>query len=417
MLAAFPKITTLPPDPLFGLMARFNADPRDNKVALGIGAYRDNSGKPWILPLVRAAEAALQKDPGYNHEYLPIAGYAPFTKAAAGVILGKELPALVDERVVTVQLLLGTGALHVAGKFLKQFYAGEPVVYLLAPTWANHNQIFEVCGFKIATYPYWNSATKLLDLAGYLAAIESAPRGLIFLLHACAHNPTGLDPTQEQWGQILDRLEQGNHLMLFDLAYQGFASGSLEKDGWAVREAVRRQKERGLAAAPILICQLFAKNVGMYGERTGAVHVLVPPGLPAELKEAVLNQLQKITRLELSNPPAYGAKVVLLVLTQPELYAQWEQDLVTMLSRIAEMRKALFDELTRLGTPGSWTHIVEQQGMFSFTGLTAEQVDRLEKEHAIYLVSSGRASIAGLNEGNVKVVAQAINEVVRRTKL
>ncbi|CAY71787.1 uncharacterized protein PAS_chr4_0974 [Komagataella phaffii GS115] len=378
------NIPQLPPDPLFGLKARYTADSRSDKVDLGIGAYRDNDGKPWVLPAVSRAETLLKEDPLYNHEYLPISGFAEFTSAAAKVILGDDSPALKENRVVSIQSLSGTGALHVVGAFVKKFYKinstdKEPVIYLSDPTWANHVQIFDTLGLQIAKYPYWNDATKSLDLAGFLDAIKSAPKHSVFLLHACAHNPTGLDPTQDEWKQILDALAQYQHLPLFDSAYQGFASGSLDKDNWA---------------------------------RVGAVH-LVLPEKDEKLSKAVSSQLQKIIRSEISNPPAYGAKVVGKILNSPDLRKQWEADLITMSTRIHKMRVALRDELVRLGTPGNWDHIVNQQGMFSFTGLKKEQVAKLESDHGIYLVGSGRASIAGLNENNVKRVAAAIDQVVR----
>lgn len=413
------NIKQLPADPLFGLKARYAKDIKPNKVDLGIGAYRDDNGKPWILPSVRLAENMLQNSSDYNHEYLPISGYPAFTSAAAKVILGDDSKAIAEKKLVSIQSLSGTGALHVAGKFIKDQYKAEiesansgfPTIYLSNPTWANHFQIFNVLGLKTESYPYWNTATKSLDLSGFLAAIEKAPEGSVFLLHATAHNPTGLDPNEDQWSKILDALSKKGHLPLFDSAYQGFSSGSLAKDAWAVRQAVNNMGSK-YNFPGLVICQSFAKNVGMYGERVGAVHVVLPKTDDA-LQSAIQSQLAKIIRSEISNPPAYGAKIVAKILNTPELYKQWEQDLVTMSSRIGEMRKQLVAELTRLGTPGSWTHITEQQGMFSFTGLTPEQVASLEKDHGVYLVSSGRASIAGLNPHNVAYVAKCIDAVVR----
>ncbi|CEP24895.1 AAT2 [Cyberlindnera jadinii] len=401
----FSNIEQLPPDALFGLKARYVADDRATKVDLGIGAYRDENGKPWVLPSVKRAEKLLQEDPSYNHEYLPIQGFAPFVTAAAQVILGEDSPAIAEKRLVSVQSLSGTGALHVAAKFIKKFYSKSETVYLSKPTWANHFQVFETIGLKTATYAYWKDETKSLDLEGYLRDIESAPEGSVFLLHACAHNPTGLDPTPEEWTQILNAIKKKNHLPIFDSAYQGFASGSLEKDAWALREGVKILKE-----TPIIVCQSFAKNVGMYGERVGAFHLVLPTD---ENKAAILSQLQVFTRSELSNPPAYGAKVVAKVLTTPELRKQWQDDLITMSQRIHKQRLALRDRLVKLQTPGNWDHIVNQQGMFSFTGLSKEQVARLESKHAVYMTANGRASVAGLNEHNVEYVANAIDEVVR----
>ncbi|CUM56068.1 uncharacterized protein AC631_01453 [Debaryomyces fabryi] len=409
----FSNIKELPPDPLFGLKARYTADDRSDKVDLGIGAYRDNNGKPWILPAVRKAEEKLINSEGYNHEYLSISGYQPFLTESAKVILGNNSPAIKESRVVSQQSLSGTGALHLAGTFLKEFFTTEskdlPTVYLSNPTWANHNQIFTSLGLKVEKYPYWNNDTKSLDLKGFLSTIEKAPKNSIFVLHACAHNPTGLDATKEQWEQILEALAKNEHLALYDSAYQGFASGNLDNDGFAVRLAVDSKKLK----TPIVICQSFAKNCGMYGERVGAIHV-IPAENNKSLNNAIKSQLNKLTRSEISNPPAYGAKIVATILTDSELRKQWEDDLVTMSSRINKMRNKLRDLLTnQYNTPGNWDHIVSQSGMFSFTGLTADMVSRLEKNHGIYLVSSGRASVAGLNDGNIDKVAQAIDEVVR----
>ncbi|GME83829.1 unnamed protein product [Ambrosiozyma monospora] len=347
-------ITQLPPDPLFGLKARYVEDPRTDKIDLGIGAYRDNNGKPWILPSVRLAENLLQNSKDYNHEYLPISGLKQFTQAAAKVILGDDSKAIKEDRLVSIQSLSGTGALHVVSRFLKDFYKSDadpeslPTIYLSQPTWANHIQIFNFSGLKTAAYPYWDNATKSLDLDGFLKAIKDAPTGSVFLLHATAHNPTGLDPKPEQWKKILRAIDDNGHLPLFDSAYQGFSSGSLSKDSWAVREAVD-----GDYKFPILICQSFAKNVGMYGERVGAVHLILPEHDEA-LNKAAFSQLSKIIRAEISNPPSYGAKIVSLILNTPELKKQWEQDLITMSTRIGQMRLKLRDELVKLGTPGTW---------------------------------------------------------------
>lgn len=409
----FTEIKELPPDPLFGLKARYNADTRPDKVDLGIGAYRDNSGKPWILPAVKKAERKLIDSESYNHEYLNISGYEPFLVESAKVILGADSAAIAAQTVVSQQSLSGTGALHLAGAFLKAFYAGNPTIFLLKPTWANHNQIFTSLGLKVDTYPYWDAKNKKLDIDGFVGAINAAPKGLVFLLHACAHNPTGLDPTPQEWNTILQAIAANNHLPLFDSAYQGFASGNLDKDAAPIRDAINL----GSVESPILICQSFAKNVGMYGERVGALHVVLPGSEPREsrdaLKRAIKSQLNKLTRSEISNPPAYGAKVVATILTDSGLRKQWEDDLVTMSSRIIKMRRELKAKLEELGTPGTWDHITNQSGMFSFTGLSPEMVERLEKTHGVYLVSLGRASVAGLNDGNVDKVAKAFDEVIR----
>ncbi|KAG7193710.1 Aspartate aminotransferase [Scheffersomyces spartinae] len=406
----FTEIQELPPDPLFGLKARYSKDTRTDKVDLGIGAYRDNNGKPWVLPAVQQAEAKLAKTPGYNHEYLGIAGYEPFVSSAAKIILNGDNKDVL-ERTVSVQTLSGTGSLHLAGLFLKKFYKGSNALYLSLPTWANHNQVFASIGFDVKSYPYWDNDTKSLDLNGFLNAIALAPPKSVFLLHACAHNPTGLDPTKEEWSKILEAMSKYDHLPLFDSAYQGFASGSLENDRFAIEAATSASSP--IKSSPIIICQSFAKNCGMYGERVGALHIVLPKDL-VDLKPAIKSQLNKIIRCEISNPPAYGAKVVALILEDKALYKQWTEDLQVMANRIKSMRVKLRDLLTnKYKTPGNWDHIVDQTGMFSFTGLNKDMVERLERNHGVYLVSSGRASVAGLNDSNVERVAQAIDEVVR----
>ncbi|WPK25645.1 hypothetical protein PUMCH_002969 [Australozyma saopauloensis] len=413
MASYFTEIKQLPPDPLFGLKARYTADPRSDKVDLGIGAYRDNNGKPWILPAVRGAEKKLIESPGYNHEYLGISGYEPFLTAAAEVILGANSRAISESAIVSQQSLSGTGALHLVAVFLNEFFAGNKTVYLSKPTWANHHSVFLSAGLKVDTYPYWDAENKKLDIEGFVSTIQNAPQGSIILLHPCAHNPTGLDPTPAEWNRILDAIAERKHLPIFDSAYQGFASGSLEKDAASIRTAI----DSGKISSPIFVCQSFAKNVGMYGERVGALHVILPAGESAEsketLKSAIKSQLNKLTRSEISNPPAYGAKIVATVLTDPESRKQWEEDLVTMSSRIIKMRNELKLKLIGLGTPGTWDHITNQTGMFSFTGLTPDMAERLEKVHGVYLMSSGRASVAGLNDGNVDKVARAFDEVIR----
>lgn len=407
------NIEQLPADALFGIKQRLSKDARDVKVDLGIGAYRDNNGKPWVLPSVHSAELLLHQDPSFNHEYLGINGLPELTSGAAKVVFGEDSPALKENRVVSVQSLSGTGALHLAAKFLTKFLSGK-LLYLSEPTWANHNAIFETQGIQTATYPYWNAEEKSLNLKGFIEAINKAPRGSVILLHACAHNPTGLDPTKEQWPAILDAISAKDHIALFDSAYQGFASGDLDRDAYSIRLGV----ERLAKVSPVIVCQSFAKNFGLYGERVGCFHLVLPQQddsnvSTAKIAAALSSQLSKMIRSEVSNPPAYGAKIVAKILSTPKLTKQWHDDMVTMSSRISKMRHALRDELVELGTPGNWDHIVGQSGMFSYTGLNSEMVQRLETKHAVYLVSSGRASIAGLNQGNIEYVGKAIDEVVR----
>ncbi|KAL9001443.1 MAG: hypothetical protein Q9169_000018 [Polycauliona sp. 2 TL-2023] len=407
------NVPQAPEDPLFGLMAAYRKDTFEKKVDLGIGAYRDDNAKPWVLPVVKKAEAILQKDPNLNHEYLPIAGLAEFTSAAQKLMLGAESPAIKDKRVASFQTISGTGAVHLGGLFLSKFYQrpNNQPIYFSSPTWANHNQIFSNVNLPIKPYPYFSPATKGLDFDGMRSAIDSAPQGSIVLLHACAHNPTGVDLTKEQWKDIATVIRAKSHFPFFDCAYQGFASGDLENDAWAVRYFVEQGFE-------LCVAQSFAKNFGLYGERAGAFHFVTGPGPDAtNTIGRIASQLAILQRSEISNPPAYGARIASLVLNDASLFAEWEENLRTMSGRIIEMRKALRGKLEELnGKEGSWKHITEQIGMFSFTGLSEKQVLKIREDAHIYMTKNGRISMAGANTGNVEYIAKAMDKVVRETE-
>ncbi|KAL0257056.1 Aspartate aminotransferase, cytoplasmic [Diplodia seriata] len=398
-----------PEDPLFGLMAAYRADTDPKKVDLGIGAYRDNTAKPWVLPVVKKADEILRNDPELNHEYLPIAGLPQFTSASQKLILGADSPAIAEKRVTSLQTISGTGAVHLGALFLARFYntKADKTVYFSNPTWANHNQIFTNVAFPVKTYPYFSTKTRGLDFDGMLSTIKGAPEGSIILLHACAHNPTGVDPTQEQWKAIAEVIREKNHFPFFDCAYQGFASGDLAKDGWAIRYFVEQGFE-------LVIAQSYAKNFGLYGERAGCFHFVTAPGSNAsDVVDRVDSQLKILQRSEISNPPIYGAKIASTVLNDPALFEEWKDNLRTMSGRIIDMRKALRSKLEELGTPGTWNHITDQIGMFSFTGLTEKQVLKIRADAHVYMTKNGRISMAGLNTNNVDYVANAIDKVVR----
>ncbi|KAL9603897.1 MAG: hypothetical protein Q9219_000835 [cf. Caloplaca sp. 3 TL-2023] len=404
------NVPQAPEDPLFGLMAAYRKDTFEKKVDLGIGAYRDDNAKPWVLPVVKKAEAILQKDPNLNHEYLPIAGLAEFTSAAQKLVLGESSPAIRDKRVCSFQTISGTGAVHLGALFLSKFYTrpANQAIYFSSPTWANHNQIFSNVNLPIKTYPYFSPQTKGLDFDGMRSAIDQAPEGSIVLLHACAHNPTGVDPTRAQWADLATVIRNRNHFPFFDCAYQGFASGDLENDAWAVRYFVEQGFE-------LCIAQSFAKNFGLYGERAGAFHFVTGPGPDAPNTIArIASQLAILQRSEISNPPAYGARIASLILNDPSLFKEWEENLRTMSGRIKDMRTALRGKLEELnGKEGSWRHITDQIGMFSFTGLTESQVLRIREEAHVYMTKNGRISMAGANRGNVEYIARAMDRVVR----
>jgi aspartate aminotransferase len=329
------------------------------------------------------------------------------------LLLGQSAPAIAEKRVASVQTISGTGAVHLGALFLAKFYqiqGANRTVYVSNPTWANHHQIFTNVGLPIATYPYFSKETKGLDFEGMKAALTSAPDGSIILLHACAHNPTGVDPSPEQWRELATLMKSKKHFPFFDTAYQGFASGDLDRDAGAIRLFVEEGFE-------LVIAQSFAKNFGLYGERAGCFHYVAAPSAgAAEITTRVASQLAILQRSEISNPPIYGARIASIVLNDPALFAEWQENLRTMSGRIIDMRKKLRAKLEELGTPGQWNHITDQIGMFSFTGLTEPQVLKLRSEYHIYMTKNGRISMAGLNSKNVDYVAAAVDKVVREVQ-
>lgn len=400
------EVPLAPPDSIFKLTAAYKADTFPQKVNLGVGAYRDNDNKPWVLPVVKKATERLLNDETIDHEYLPITGLPEFTTSAAKLILGSDSPAITEKRVTSVQTISGTGANHLGALFLSRFYHfnGQPKVYLSNPTWANHHAIFRNVGIEPVDYPYYDPKTIGLDYDGLIGSLKEAPGRSVFLLHACAHNPTGVDPTSDQWKVIADTMLEKGHFAFFDCAYQGFASGDLDKDASAVRYFV----ERGV---PLLVCQSFAKNAGLYGERVGALHVV---SVNPETADRVRSQLSVLQRSEISNPPSHGARLVAMILQDPELFADWKRDISTMANRIIDMRQELRRLLTEeLKTPGNWDHITNQIGMFSFTGLNPEQSKAMVEKAHIYLTQNGRISMAGLSTHNIGYVASSIDKAVR----
>lgn len=324
-------------------------------------------------------------------------------------MLGADSPAFTDKRVTSMQTISGTGAVHLGGLFISRFYRPTPTIYLSNPTWANHNQIFSNVQLKTAQYPYFDKSTKGLDFKGMTKALKDAPERSVILLHACAHNPTGVDPTRDQWKEIAEIMKAKKQFPFFDCAYQGFASGDLDQDAWAVRYFIQQGFE-------LCIAQSFAKNFGLYGERAGCFHFVTSPGSDAQnTVKRIASQLAILQRSEISNPPAYGARIASTVLNDPALFKEWEQNLKEMSGRIKEMRTALRSQLEELKTPGTWNHITDQIGMFSFTGLTEQQVLKIRSDAHVYMTKNGRISMAGLNTGNVEYFARAVDKVVRET--
>eukprot|EP00640_Fibrocapsa_japonica_P001759 CAMPEP_0113938202 /NCGR_PEP_ID=MMETSP1339-20121228/4610_1 /TAXON_ID=94617 /ORGANISM="Fibrocapsa japonica" /LENGTH=457 /DNA_ID=CAMNT_0000941195 /DNA_START=55 /DNA_END=1428 /DNA_ORIENTATION=- /assembly_acc=CAM_ASM_000762 len=397
-----------PPDAILGIKEAFDKDTYDGKVNLSVGAYRDNDGKPVVLPSIRQAEKIIL-DQEKNHEYAPIAGLAEFVEVSLKFAYGADAEVLASKRVAGLQSLSGTGSLRVVGEFYAKMFGTATRVYVPNPTWGNHIAIFKNCGLDVRKYRYYHPQTRGLDLEGMLQDIWDAEPGSVFLLHACAHNPTGVDPSQEQWKMISRLLLNKRHKVFFDSAYQGFASGDSEQDAWAIREFIRDGHFISLA-------QSFAKNFGLYGERIGCVSLVCSDEAEAS---RVLSQLKLAARAQYSNPPLYGARIVHTILSDPSLHAQWALECQGMARRIIEMRQLLRATLESkeegAGASSSWAHITEQIGMFCYTGLSGDQVKRLAEEFHIYFPVNGRISICGVNTNNVQYIADAFHAVTAQS--
>jgi len=390
-----------PPDGILGLVEAFNKDTSPDKVSLAVGAYRQDNGKPWVLPSVLKAEEQVVAA-GLNKEYAPIHGVDDFVKRARAFALGTDSPALAEERVASVQSLSGTGACRVIGEFYAKFLGQGAPFYLPQPSWGNHANIFKNAGLDVKAYKYLDAAGVGFDFDGMIADLKAAPDGAAVLLHACAHNPTGVDPTQEQWREICATLKARPGLsVFFDSAYQGFASGDAELDAYAMRLFAAE-------GVPFALAQSFAKNFGLYGERVGVLSMVC-----GDKEEAarVLSQLKIIVRAMYSNPPIHGARIVAAVLGDPALEAQWRAECKTMADRIIAMRSALREAIADAGSTRDWSHITSQIGMFCFSGLNPAQVERLRDEFHIYITKDGRISMAGITTSNVEYVAKAVHAV------
>jgi aspartate aminotransferase len=387
-----------PPDAILGITEAFKADTFEKKINLGVGAYRDDAGKPYVLPSVREAELKVI-DSKLNKEYAGITGVPEFPALAAKLAYGADSPAL--DRIAISQTISGTGALRLGAAFLERFYSGDKKIFIPTPSWANHKAVFSDAGLKVEQYRYYNKDTIGLDFEGLVADLKAAPQGSIFLFHACAHNPTGVDPTPDQWKQISDIVKEQKHFAFFDMAYQGFASGDTDKDAFAVRHFVEQGHD-------IALCQSFAKNMGLYGERVGAFSLVCAD---AEEKKRVDSQLKILIRPLYSNPPIHGARIATEILKDPKLYQQWLGEVKGMADRIITMRALLKENLEKLGSKHDWSHITSQIGMFAYTGLKADEVEKLAKEYSVYATKDGRISVAGITSDNVGRLAEAIFKV------
>ncbi|KAJ5349192.1 aminotransferase, partial [Penicillium brevicompactum] len=400
----FDQARYIPPDAIFALTAQYVADSFPQKVNLGQGTYRDENGNPWVLPSVRQSRDLLSQK--LNHEYLPIVGLASFRQETAKLALGAELFAKQESKLATCQSLSGTGALHLAGLLLRACSTTLPKIYIPEPTWSNHHQVFSSLGFQCETFQYYNPETKDLDIDSYYSALKAAEPNSVIIIHACAHNPTGCDPSKEQWRELAQIFKERQLFPLFDAAYLGFNSGNVDDDAFAIRLFIEETKlEAG-------VCLSFAKNMGLYGERVGCFLLSTSTEETAVKTQSMLEMLQ---RSEVSNPPAYGAKIASTILADDTLRQAWHDDLITMSDRIRSMRKALYDQLVSSGAPGSWEHLIRQSGMFGFLGLSPDIVQKLREQYHIYMAGNSRISIAGLNEQNVAYVGNSITECLKQS--
>lgn len=395
----FAAIDLAPRDPILGVTEAFVADPHPRKVNLGVGVYVDHNGKVPLLACVHTAEQEMAAQ-GAPRAYLPIDGIPVYDKAVQGLIFGVDSEVVNSGRALTVQTLGGTGGLRVGADFLRKFLP-DADVWISDPSWENHRALFEGAGFKVHTYPYYDPATHGLAFDALLAALDTIPAGNVVLLHACCHNPTGVDPTPQQWDRIVAKVRARGLVPFLDLAYQGFGEG-LDADAAAVRK---------FAATPgaLLVSNSFSKSFSIYGERVGAVSIVT-----ADKDEAnrVLSQVKRLVRANYSNPPTHGGKIVSQVLASAALRAQWERELGGMRERIREMRQVLAAKLRERLPHAEVGYILTQRGMFSYSGLTKTQVQRLRSEFSIYAIDTGRICVAALNSKNVEYVADAMATVM-----
>ncbi|XP_065915037.1 aspartate aminotransferase, mitochondrial-like [Dysidea avara] len=391
-----------PPDVIFGVVEAYNRDDHPQKVNLGIGAYRDDNGKPWVLPVVRKAEKMLQEKE-LDKEYAGIMGYETFRKAAAKLAFGPQGDFIENGLYTTAQTISGTGALRLAANYLKKYFPYDKKVYVPDRTWGNHVPVLSHAGLATDTYKYYNPNTCMFDPEGAYDSLKNLPKNSLVLFHACAHNPTGADPYPEHWEEISKICKDRNHFIFIDMAYQGYATGDLNRDAFAVRQFVKDGHK-------LLLTQSFAKNMGLYGERVGAMTILTDS---KEETKAVESQVKIIIRPMWANPPINGARIATIILSTKELYDQWLVEVKSMADRTILMRERLHEGLEKEGSKLNWSHITGQIGMFCFSGLNEQQVQRLRDDFHIYMTKDGRISIVALTTKNVDYVAKAIHEVTK----
>ncbi len=396
----FQNVDAYAGDPILSLMETFRQDPRDNKVNLSIGLYYNEAGIIPQLQAVAAAEERLQAQPHQASLYLPMEGLGPYRNAIAPLLFGKDHPMLQAGRIASIQTLGGSGALKVGADFLKRYFP-QASVWVSDPTWENHVAIFNGAGFEVNTYPWYDAESNGVKFDAFIAKLKTLPKQSIVLLHPCCHNPTGADLTNAQWDQTVDVLKAQELIPFLDIAYQGFGAG-MEDDAYAIRAIAA-------AGLPALVSNSFSKIFSLYGERVGGLSVVCES---AEESTRVLGQLKATVRRNYSSPPNFGAQVVSCVLNDEALLNNWLAEVETMRLRIIEMRQALVKVLSTKLPGQNFDYLLKQRGMFSYTGLSAQQVDRLRDEFGVYLIASGRMCVAGLNSRNVNQVAEAFAAVM-----
>jgi aromatic-amino-acid transaminase len=389
-----------PKDPILGVTETFVADQNPNKVNLGVGVYTDDNGKVPLLECVRRAEDIRVKS-GAPKGYLPIDGMAAYDKAVRDLVFGASSAAVKEGRVITVQALGGTGGLKLGADFLR-LISPQATVWISEPSWQNHRELFESVGFPVKSHAYYDAKSHGLDFAGMLGDLKKLKAGDVAVLHSCCHNPTGVDLTQDQWREVLEVVRSRGILPFLDLAYQGFADG-IDADAFAPRLFADQMQ-------PVLLSSSFSKSFSLYGERVGAFSVVTGSG---DESARALSQVKRLARANYSNPPTHGADIVARILTDPPLRKLWEEELGTMRDRIKAMRKALVDGI-HARVPGvDFSFVMKQRGMFSYSGLSKEQVLRLRAENSIYAIETGRICVAALTTKNIGYVADAIAKVIK----
>ena len=395
----FEKISAAAADPILGLNDEFNADPRTNKINLGVGVYKDAHGNTPVLPSVKKAEAQLLENEK-TKSYLSISGTAEYALAVQKLLFGNDAQIISNKRAHTAQAPGGTGSLRIAAEFIKR-QLGDVTIWVSEPTWANHIGVFEAAGLKIARYRYYDENVKDIDFDAVISDLQNAKSGDVLLVHGCCHNPTGIDPDKSQWIQLANLCADKNILPLFDFAYQGFAHG-IEEDAEGLRIFTEHCKE-------LLVASSFSKNFGIYNERTGAFTVVAKT---ADVANTVFSQLKSIIRVIYSNPPAHGGAVVTIILTDDALRAEWEAEVDAMRDRVHAMRKLFVKTLKQKGVTMDFSFIERQNGMFSFSGLSQKQVIKMREDSAVYAVNSGRFNVAAMTENNMDALCEAIAKVI-----